>query len=232
MAPYVFRLPLGVQYDNLNKPGYNYLDPKWSWYQVPIQTGRSTWSPLYFDERGGGDYMITYSVPARRSGRVSAVCTVDVGWPQLIAGIQRLRYHGGQVSADEASFLLYSPTSAEAPIASPIPLLQAPGPQSQTDGDLIRNALSNNIPVLNAIQTPPFGQTSVTVPNGRLVKILFARIPSMNATLLYTRILSSSDGLREHIGAASAIGGVLFGVLAAVVILLSLRNHSGHLPPN
>ena len=65
---------------DLAAPGYRYWEKPW--YTKPATTGEPGWTDVYFDEGGGGRWMVTYAVPAFRrgpAGRVLvAVVTADL----------------------------------------------------------------------------------------------------------------------------------------------------------
>jgi len=76
-APYFYMVQGGgvvetslatVEYDYLNQP----------WYTEPKMTGRMVWSEPYFDENGGNELMVTYSVPLFHSDKFTAVVTADI----------------------------------------------------------------------------------------------------------------------------------------------------------
>lgn len=65
---------------DLAAPAYRYWEKPW--YAVPATTGKAAWTDVYLDEGGGGEWMVTYAVPAFREGpagrAVAAVVTTDV----------------------------------------------------------------------------------------------------------------------------------------------------------
>lgn len=65
---------------DLAAASYRYWEKPW--YQAPAGSGDPGWTDVYFDEGGGGQWMVTYAVPAFRpgpAGRVlAAVVTTDV----------------------------------------------------------------------------------------------------------------------------------------------------------
>lgn len=77
---------------HLNSPGYDYTTK--DWYRSVMADGRAHWSRPYFDEGGGDELMITYSVPLRRGGEVVGVVTVDVDLDSLVAHLRKVRPGG------------------------------------------------------------------------------------------------------------------------------------------
>ncbi|MBP1611743.1 MAG: serine phosphatase [Acidobacteria bacterium] len=65
---------------DLAAPAYRYWEKPW--YTAPATTGKAAWTAVYFDEGGGGRWMVTYAVPAFRRGpagrQLAAVVTTDV----------------------------------------------------------------------------------------------------------------------------------------------------------
>ena len=60
-SPYLSRKGKGFQVTHLGGKGYHYFYQ--DWYQIPRETGKSSWSEPYFDEGGGDILMATYSRP-------------------------------------------------------------------------------------------------------------------------------------------------------------------------
>jgi len=88
-APYVYRGPNGLQFEQLAKPDYNYF--QWAWYREPRDAGMPLWTDPYFDEGGGQTLMITYSVPFRRDQQFWGIVTIDIAITQLVEQITQLK---------------------------------------------------------------------------------------------------------------------------------------------
>ena len=99
-SPYVYRNGSEFKAMDIAK-SYDYLAPDMEWYVAPRDSGRSLWTDPYFDEGAGNIYMVTFSVPFERDGRVIGVTTVDVDLSALnrFAGIERI---------DENDFIILS----------------------------------------------------------------------------------------------------------------------------
>jgi sigma-B regulation protein RsbU (phosphoserine phosphatase) len=69
-APYFFKTPDGIGYEQLDAGTYNYLQK--DWYHIPKILGTPVWIPPYFDEGGGNILMVTYSVPFFRGHNVQS----------------------------------------------------------------------------------------------------------------------------------------------------------------
>ena len=89
-APYFYKVHSGgvvetslatVEYDYLNQP----------WYTEPKMTGQKVWSEPYFDENGGNELMVTYSVPLFHSDKFTAVVTADITLDWLQKFIRSIR---------------------------------------------------------------------------------------------------------------------------------------------
>jgi len=76
-SPYVFRHESGLSAIDIAF-SYDYRAPEVEWYVAPRDSGHSLWTEPYFDEGAGNIYMVTYSVPIVRDGRIIGVTTVDV----------------------------------------------------------------------------------------------------------------------------------------------------------
>jgi sigma-B regulation protein RsbU (phosphoserine phosphatase) len=80
VAIYRFHTAAGSAAADLAGPGYRYWEKPW--YTAPASTGKPGWTGVYFDEGGGGQWMVTYAVPAFREGPAGrvlvAVVTTDV----------------------------------------------------------------------------------------------------------------------------------------------------------
>ncbi|MGI2258839.1 response regulator [Shewanella sp. GXUN23E] len=86
-APYVYRTPEGLRSLDIAKESYDYADGNWAWWEVPTQTGKGYWSPIYFDKGAGNAMMITYAHPFGHPGMPRGVVTVDLalkGLPELL----------------------------------------------------------------------------------------------------------------------------------------------------
>ncbi len=81
-APYVYKHN-GALIQKDTGTIYDYTQPRWDWYSEAIRTGQPRWSDPYFDEGAGNVWMVTYSVPFRRQGKVRGVATVDVALETL-----------------------------------------------------------------------------------------------------------------------------------------------------
>jgi len=57
---------------------YNFLDPKWEWYERPKRERQAIWTEPYFDDGGGNTIMITYSAPYRRDDLFWGFATIDI----------------------------------------------------------------------------------------------------------------------------------------------------------
>jgi sigma-B regulation protein RsbU (phosphoserine phosphatase) len=82
-APYYFRGAERIERQDLAAPTYRYWEK--DWYTDAMRSGRPSWSQPYFDEGGGGVWMVTYTVPIGLPGaapRLRGVVTADValGW--------------------------------------------------------------------------------------------------------------------------------------------------------
>jgi sigma-B regulation protein RsbU (phosphoserine phosphatase) len=93
VAVYRFRQGAGSTTADLASPAYRYWEKPW--YTVPATTGQPGWTDVYFDQGGGGRWMLTYSVPAFRQGPggrvLEAVVTADVtlDWlHELVASVR------------------------------------------------------------------------------------------------------------------------------------------------
>jgi sigma-B regulation protein RsbU (phosphoserine phosphatase) len=60
-APYYYKTPNGLAYEQLGSQSYNYFQK--DWYHVPKILNKPIWAAPYFDEGGGNILMTTYSVP-------------------------------------------------------------------------------------------------------------------------------------------------------------------------
>lgn len=78
VAPYVFRRDGTLHTMDIGADAYDYTEPRWDWYRIPVETGEATWTEPYFDRGAGDTLMCTYAVPIRRDGRTIGVATVDV----------------------------------------------------------------------------------------------------------------------------------------------------------
>ncbi len=75
-SPYVYRDDDSFQTIDLAQPEYNIQEQKW--FTMPLAADAGIWTPPYFDEGGGGIWMITRSVLARDAEGVFAVVTTDL----------------------------------------------------------------------------------------------------------------------------------------------------------
>lgn len=85
-APYFYKSKEGIQYSDLAKSSYQYVD--WDWYKEPKQNGGSVWSEPYFDKGGGNVVMVTYSAPFYRPEQPESkvfrgVVTIDISLEKL-----------------------------------------------------------------------------------------------------------------------------------------------------
>lgn len=78
MAPFAYREDDGeIKLMSLATEEYDY--PSHEWFKVPIEKGRGHWSEPYYDTRGSGNLVVTYSIPVPdRDGNYGAVITADV----------------------------------------------------------------------------------------------------------------------------------------------------------
>jgi sigma-B regulation protein RsbU (phosphoserine phosphatase) len=91
-GPYWYRKDGEPAFDDLGKPEYNYLDPKWEWYDRPKREGRAIWTEPYFDDGGGNTIMTTYSAPFfREDQKLWGIATIDIAMSRLMSEAQRLR---------------------------------------------------------------------------------------------------------------------------------------------
>ncbi|MBE2280928.1 MAG: methyl-accepting chemotaxis protein [Ignavibacteriaceae bacterium] len=60
-APYFYRSNDLIEIADLGSDSYKY--EFWDWFQIPRTLGKNIWSEPYFDDGGGNQNMITYSVP-------------------------------------------------------------------------------------------------------------------------------------------------------------------------
>jgi sigma-B regulation protein RsbU (phosphoserine phosphatase) len=81
-APYWYRSPEGLKFEQLAKPEYNYF--QWDWYRLPRDAGKAMWTEPYFDDGGGNTIMITYSAPYRRDDLFWGIATIDIAMTQLM----------------------------------------------------------------------------------------------------------------------------------------------------
>src|SRR5262249_22649481 len=72
-APYVYRPGPGIAEKLLQYP-YREQD----WYAGPRRKGAAQWSKPFFDKGGGDIWMVTYSVPFFRRGKMAGIVTVDL----------------------------------------------------------------------------------------------------------------------------------------------------------
>lgn len=76
-CPYVFRGERGlVRMDVAD--AYDYLDPKWEWFNTPRQTLRPFWTEPFFDDGAGNVEMVTFVSPFLNDGRFRGTVNVDV----------------------------------------------------------------------------------------------------------------------------------------------------------
>lgn len=75
-SPYVYRAGGGYKTLDLATPSYG-LETQ-GWFTRPLVAKAGTWTEPYFDEGGGGVWMITRSVPVLRGNRVRAIVTTDL----------------------------------------------------------------------------------------------------------------------------------------------------------
>ncbi len=76
--PYVNLLPDGsVEQLQIGSEKHDYT--KAPWYTYPMESGKGYWSEPYYDDAGGKEVLITYSLPLRdRQGRIVAAFGTDV----------------------------------------------------------------------------------------------------------------------------------------------------------
>ena len=75
-SPYVYRTDGDFANLDLAEPSYNIQTQ--DWLTAPLAVDAGVWTDPYFDEGGGGIWMITYSVPVRDSEGIFAVVTTDL----------------------------------------------------------------------------------------------------------------------------------------------------------
>ena len=81
-APYFYRGPKGITFEQLARPEYNYFQK--DWYRLPRDGGHAMWTEPYFDEGGGDTIMITYSAPFRRDDLFWGIATSDIAVSQFM----------------------------------------------------------------------------------------------------------------------------------------------------
>lgn len=96
LAPYFHRQGKKIEFADLAKESYSYL--QWDWYQIPKELSTPQWSEPYFDEGGGNIVMATYSVPfygkveGERRFRGIVGCDVSLeGLQDIVSSIKVLK---------------------------------------------------------------------------------------------------------------------------------------------
>ncbi len=77
-APYVCRDGDGFAKMELAADSYDYTQPEWTWYGVPREEKKPSWTEPYFDKGAGDILMCTYSAPLFRNGEFWGVTTIDI----------------------------------------------------------------------------------------------------------------------------------------------------------
>jgi sigma-B regulation protein RsbU (phosphoserine phosphatase) len=96
-SPYYFRSGDALEYANLARKDYQYLN--WNWYTKPKSAGQPVWSEPYIDTGGGNALMTTYSTPILigKGKQFAGVATADVELSWLNDVVKSLaRYTSGQ----------------------------------------------------------------------------------------------------------------------------------------
>ena len=111
-SPYMSRKGTGYQVTHLGGKGYHYFYQ--DWYQIPRETGKSSWSEPYFDEGGGDILMATYSLPFYREKegqpRFTGVITADISleWlEKIVAEIHVLQTGYGFIVSRNGTFIAH-----------------------------------------------------------------------------------------------------------------------------
>lgn len=90
--PYCFKDKGKIKWLFLGSRDYNYF--LMDWYQIPKETGKSSWSEPYFDEGAGNIVMSTYSVPIFRTvkgeQKFMGVVTVDLSRESFLKMINKM----------------------------------------------------------------------------------------------------------------------------------------------
>ncbi len=111
-SPYMSRKGKGFQMTHLGGKGYHYFYQ--DWYQIPRETGKSSWSEPYFDEGGGDILMATFSRPFFRekegTPQFTGVITADISleWlEKIVAEIHVLRTGYGFIISRNGAFIVH-----------------------------------------------------------------------------------------------------------------------------
>lgn len=111
-SPYLSRKGTGFQITNLGGKGYHYFYQ--DWYQIPRETGKSSWSEPYYDEGGGNILMATYSLPFYREKEgkpyFTGVITADISleWlEKIVSEIRVLQSGYGFLISRNGSFITH-----------------------------------------------------------------------------------------------------------------------------
>lgn len=79
-GPYIFKTKDGLRRMDVAE-AYDYLDPKWEWYNRPRAIGGaegSFWTEPFFDKDAGDIVMVTHVAPIFHDGKFAGVITIDV----------------------------------------------------------------------------------------------------------------------------------------------------------
>ncbi len=83
-APYAYRAgPDRIQTMDIARDAYDYMAPRWQWWQLPLRVRDAVWTDVYEDTGAGKIKMVTFSAPFRRGDSIAGVATVDVALPTL-----------------------------------------------------------------------------------------------------------------------------------------------------
>jgi phosphoserine phosphatase RsbU/P len=111
-SPYLSRKGKGFQVTKLGGKDYHYFYQ--DWYQIPRETGKSSWSEPYFDEGGGDIPMATYSLPFYRAKegtpQFTGVITADISleWlEKIVSDIHVLQTGYGFIVSQNGTFIAH-----------------------------------------------------------------------------------------------------------------------------
>ncbi|MCU7958580.1 MAG: PAS domain-containing protein [gamma proteobacterium symbiont of Bathyaustriella thionipta] len=82
-APYIYRAGDGLKQMDIGKEGYDYTQPKWSWWSSAQSSAKASWSDPYFDQDAGESLMVTFSEPFANAAAMRGVITADISLPSL-----------------------------------------------------------------------------------------------------------------------------------------------------
>lgn len=89
---------------------YNKDIPTYEWFAAPLAANASLWTDVYFDEGAGNVWMITFSSPVRRDGRIAGVATIDVDLSQIHGILEETMGASGRyLLLDRSGRFLYNP---------------------------------------------------------------------------------------------------------------------------